>query len=179
MKPQIIYRLKNLPKFILLLIVLYCNYGYACSCTEEKIKFKAKIKRDFSASDLIIIGRVIEIREPNKSAFIKSSADPIINVFELKQSFKGKIKSRIVEIVSAASGASCGYVFNLKEEYLVYARKADFFKNITQNKFDFTTGLCSRNQNVRVLNKKEKIILQRLKRKKLKNHDIDAESSSA
>lgn len=158
----IIYRLT------FVLIFLISNNIYACSCIETKEKLKTKVKKGFKDADLVIIGKVIEIKEVNKDTLIKSSADPVIYVFELKQIFKEEINTSFIEVVSAASSASCGYVFNLGEEYLVYARKSDFYKNTTHNKFDFTTGLCSRNQKLNILHKKEQRVLNRLKRRSLR-----------
>jgi hypothetical protein len=120
-----------------------------------------KVEKGFNQSDLIISGKVVEIIIVNK-AKLKSSADPIIYKFELTKVIKGKIKKKIVEIASETMEMSCGYNFELGKSYLVYARKSTHFSKITNNKFDFVTSLCDRNQKVEKVNKKEFLELKKL-----------------
>jgi len=149
--------------FLLLLISLFLTTKtFACSCIFIKEPLSVKVEKAYNQADLILSGKVIEIKIVNK-ARMKSSADPIIYKFEVVSTIKGKIKKEVLEITSETSGASCGYKFELGESYLVYARKSTHFTKMTKNKFDFVTSLCDRNQKLRKVSKKELRKLKKLK----------------
>ncbi len=148
-------------KALILIFLLSFTKSFACSCVEIDESLSKKVERAFNQSDLIISGKVVDIIVVNNSK-IKSSADPIIYKFEILKKFKGKIEKQFIEIASEASRASCGYSFELGKSYLVYARKSTHFVKMTKNKFDFVTGLCSRNQELSGVRKKE---LRKLKRR--------------
>ncbi|MBV7270718.1 hypothetical protein [Winogradskyella luteola] len=147
--------------FILILVLIFSiTETFACSCIQTNEPLSKKVEKAFAQSDLIISGKVVEIKIVNK-ARMKSSADPIIYKFEITKTLKGKIEKEFIEIASETSGASCGYKFELGKSYLVYARKSTHFAKMTKNKFDFVTGLCDRNQKLNKVDKKE---LRKLKK---------------
>ena len=146
--------------FLLILIFLFSiTKTLACSCVGTNESLSKKVEKAFIQSDLIIIGKVIDIKIVNTGKF-KSSADPIIYKFEIIKAVKGKLKKEIIEIASETNGASCGYKFELGKSYLVYSRKSTHFSSMTNNKFDFVTSLCDRTQKLKNVNKNE---LQKLK----------------
>jgi hypothetical protein len=152
--------------FLLILIFLFSiTKTFGCSCIETNESLSKKVEKAFTKSDLIISGKVIDIKIVNKGE-LKSSADPIIYKFEIIKNIKGKIEKEVIEIVSKESTASCGYKFELGKSYLVYARKSNQFSYNTNNESDFVTSLCDRNQKLKNVNKKE---FQKLKKLDCKN----------
>ncbi len=154
--------------FLLILILVFSiTETFACSCIETNESLSKKVEKAFTQADFIISGKVVEINILNK-ARMKSSADPIIYKFEITKVIKGKIEKEIIEIASQTSGASCGYKFELGQSYLVYARKSSQFAEMTKNEFDFVTSLCTRNQKLNKVHKKELRNLIKLNCKKEK-----------
>ena len=130
---------------LILIVFLSVSESYTCTCGRNIESLFKQIKRDFQQSDLIFTGKVVEVITINKNEW-KSSADPIIYKFEVSEIIKGKIQSKIIEVASEMSGASCGYQFKLGRNYLVYSLKSKRFSKMTKNEFDFATGLCSGNK---------------------------------
>lgn len=146
---------------LLLISVFSLTTSFACSCIDIEQSLSKKVEQAYSQSDLIISGKVINIEIVNKGT-ITSSADPLIYKFEVIKFIKGELKTEIIEIASERSGASCGYTFQLGKSYLVYARKSNHFSAKTHNEFDFVTGLCTRNQSLKDVKRKEFRKLKRL-----------------
>lgn len=164
-----IIKLTNMKKtFLLILFFIFSiNETFACSCIKMNESLSKKVEKAFTQADLIISGKVVEIKIVNK-ARMKSSADPIIYRFEIIKTIKGKIEKEIIEITSETSGASCGYKFELGKSYLVYARKSTHFAKMTKNESDFVTSLCDRNQKLSKVHKKELRKLEKLSSKNKK-----------
>lgn len=152
---------------LIFLFVFSITKTFACSCVETNGSLTEKVRKAFTESDLIISGKVIDIKIVNTGK-IKSSADPAVYKFEITKTIKGKLEKKVIEIASAESGTSCGYKFELGESYLVYARKSTHFSSKTKNEFDFVTGLCDRNQKLNKVKKKELRKLKKLNCKKNK-----------
>jgi hypothetical protein len=95
------------------MLVVVPRTGYACSCAESP-----SVEEELKQKTAVFSGKVIKIEEKNK--LIRSSADPVSVLFEVKHSWKGVNQSQVM-VYTAMSSASCGYEFNLKTEYLVYA----------------------------------------------------------
>jgi hypothetical protein len=154
--------------FLLVLILLFSiTKSFACSCAETNESLSKKVEKAFTKSDLIISGKVIDVKIVNKARII-SSADPIIYKFEITKIIKGKLNKQVVEIASEERGARCGYKFELGKSYLVYGRKSTHFSSQTNNEFDFVTSLCDRNQKLEIVDKKEFRKLKKLNCKKEK-----------
>jgi len=150
-----------------LVLLLSATKTFACSCIETNESISKKITKEFDQSDLIITGKVIDIKIVNKEKQ-KSSFDPIIYKFEVLKNIKGALKTKVIDIVSVESGASCGYKFELGKSYLVYSKKSVYYSSKTKNEYDFATGLCKRNQKLKNVSKKEFRKLEKLSAKKKK-----------
>jgi len=107
---------------------LYPDHSYACSCAS------LTPQEAYEIADIVFAGRVYEVNNPSAGAKIQSSASLVQNSFEVKEVWKGAL-DWTVDIRAAQSTASCGYVFAVDEEYLVYAiDRGDWLE----------TGLCNR-----------------------------------
>lgn len=140
----------------LLVLLLAMTRTFACSCARTAGPLSYKVGESFSKSDLIITGKVVDIED------VKTGYS-MIYTFEVTEMIKGEAQKKTIEIISNRNGASCGYVFKLGQSYLVYARMSTRFTSKTNNDFDFTTSLCSRNQQLQNLDKKELRMLNKLK----------------
>ncbi|MAM27468.1 MAG: hypothetical protein CMC13_00445 [Flavobacteriaceae bacterium] len=139
---------------LILLISISTTEIIACTCAREKASLERKVKTEFNRSDLIFTGKVIsKVTKTNEEYF--SLADPTIYTFEIIEKIKGTFQSTNVEIVSEESGASCGYNFEIGQQYLVYSINSDQFTSTTANKHDFVTDLCRRNQKINTIDKRE------------------------
>jgi len=152
---------------IVLFLIFISTESFACSCGGRHESLSKQVKRSFDNTDLIFTGKVIKITEINNS-LLKSSADPIIYTFEIIQVIKGQVQKKNIEIASAISSASCGYNFRIGKSYLVYSRKSTRYSKLTKNKFYFSTSLCSRNQFLSKVSKKEFRKLKELNTRKEK-----------
>jgi len=86
-------------------------------------------------ADTAFVGRVISHVGPQQG-LIRSSADPVTYTFEVEASVKGDIGEQ-VEVVSAASGASCGFEFGIPN-----GERAGILLHL-DNHGNFRSGLCS------------------------------------
>lgn len=151
--------MKNTICCIALLFFPFFNKTYACSCSEELLSLRKLVKSEYTTSDLIFAGEVIEKEDTNKSKR-KSTMDIIVYTFKITKLFKGDLKTEFVKIRSYRDSASCGYNFKKGIKYLVYS---DYMPVLdTQN---LQTGTCKRNQiyenviqkEIDILNKKSKV----------------------
>ena len=140
-----------------------------CTCFAEKESLKKKVTKGFHQSDLIFTGNVIEVEPISRSERVQSSADPVIYTFEIIKKIKGVFEKRVIEIVSARGGSSCGYTFQIGKTYMVYANQSNYYSTTTKNENDYTTNICKRNNHVARVTKKEKRILDRMSIKVSKN----------
>ncbi len=91
--------------------------AYACSCIapdspqEELQKFGS-----------VFAGKVTKIEEKHSNADIISSADPVFVTFDVNTVWKGS-QSDTITIQTALMSASCGFNFEDKLEYIVYANE--------------------------------------------------------
>tara|TARA_R110002072_G_scaffold132683_1_gene272900 strand:+ start:789 stop:1196 length:408 start_codon:yes stop_codon:yes gene_type:complete len=100
---------------------------FACKCKETKFQ------EGYSNSDLVFVGKVIDIKDYIKGCKNDECTDYLV-VFEITRTLKGN--SDNVTIHTFKDSGGCGYPFRYDEEYLVYADKSD------EN--SFRVGLCSR-----------------------------------
>ncbi len=112
--------------FCFLLLWLLVEYSYACSCTTSR-----GVEDAISTYDTIFSARVIDKKLERESETYFSSADPVTVSFEVYESWKGT-NTQNISLTTMAGGASCGYYFEVGQEYLVYSY------NVT------SVGLCSR-----------------------------------
>lgn len=144
------------------IVFLSLSKAIACTCISEKESLKKKVKKEFLRSDVIFTGNVTAITDLKKRSNRYSSGDPIQYTFEIIEQIKGVDTKRKIQIISARSGSSCGYRFQIGKTYMVYAMGSDYYSKDTGNKLDYSTSICSRNNHVARVSKKEKRILRKL-----------------
>jgi ribosomal protein L18 len=87
----------------------------------------------------VFAGRVIDVIQPNpveRNSNRRRPSNPTSEVkviFEVSRVWKGQRRPRIV-VMTSSSSASCGYSFQKREQYLVYA---------STQESQLQTGLCS------------------------------------
>ena len=68
----------------------------------------------------VFAGRVVRIYEPGWWKTIRTGSDPLEITFEVERVWKGDVPSKVT-VETRVSEASCGYDFDRRERYLVYA----------------------------------------------------------
>jgi len=104
--------------------------AYACSCVGGDAK--AKLER----SNLVFLGKVIEIGDVNKDS---SKMPERRYVFEVEKSWKGAPDHQVTLYSYDGAEASCGYKFDLNQTYLVYTYQEEGSDKTPR------TNLCSGN----------------------------------
>ena len=113
---------------VVALISLSANSAFACRCATPPPP-----KQSLAKSKAVFLGKVIRIEKTKPRDFGVS----VLRVtFEVSRNFKNVTK-RQVDVITSASGASCGYNFTKGKTYLVYCLTAGGEKSLT-------TNLCSR-----------------------------------
>lgn len=113
-----------------LLVIFQAASAYACSCLPRTPQ------QHFETSEAVFAGRVIDIVQPNPEGQGSRQRRPTSEVkviFEVSRIWKGQKRPRIV-VMTSNSSASCGYSFQKREQYLVYASRQES---------QLGTGLCS------------------------------------
>lgn len=117
-----------------ILFLLLFNGSFACVCSDNPT-----IKKSYDASDLVIIGSVVEIEHKAFSKLIPDSTIRIDNfkyysdsimfnqphltvvTFKVQQIYKTDTTIKVMEIVTPRSHAACGYTnFKIGEKYIVF-----------------------------------------------------------
>ena len=111
---------KKLLNVVSLLAIFQATAAYACSCLPRTPQ------QYFESAQAAFAGRVIDIIQPNPASEFRV-------IFEVSRVWKGERRPRIV-VITSNSSASCGYSFQKREQYLVYASRQDS---------QLGTGLCS------------------------------------
>ena len=122
-------RKKFLPaSFLVLLLFLFAgSSAYACSCALPKPPCQTVWE-----ADAVFVGTVLSVKTTDKGlASFESRAIKI----SVDESFRG-VASTEVELFTASIGASCGYRFDVGQQYLVYGYKGDTGR--------LTTSICTR-----------------------------------
>lgn len=81
--------------------VVQAPAAQACSCAARDTG------RALAGADGAFVGTLTQRDDPHRDAEVVSSMRPVVHHFEVEQAVKGELDDRI-EVVSAASGASCG-----------------------------------------------------------------------
>lgn len=150
--------INNKVKYIVLLFIItvcpFFNFfavrGYACSCDGPNT-----IKEELDLSSTVFSGKVVVIIDENKNKSIQSSADPIAVYFKVNEYWKGPNQSPIT-VYTVRNTESCGYEFELNQEYLVYANESN--GEIQVNYCSKTTPLSLAENDLSELGKGEKPI---------------------
>lgn len=95
------------------------NTSFACDCVEPY-----PVKDELNRSSAVFSGKVVKMVDENKNKLIQSSADPIAVQIEVKETWKGLNQKQLL-VYTERNSASCGYEFDLDNEYLVYAMEVD------------------------------------------------------
>lgn len=139
---------------LILLFLPFFNFfsvtGYACSCDGPNT-----VKEELDFSSTVFSGKVVEIIDENKNKSIQSSTDPISVHFEVNEYWKGPNQSPIT-VYTVRNTESCGYEFELNQEYLVYANESN--GEIQVNYCSKTTPLSLADKDLSELGKGEKPI---------------------
>ena len=101
-------------------VIFQANAADACSCLPRTPQ------QSFESAQAVFAGRVIDVIQPNPDSEVKV-------IFEVSRVGKGQKRPRIV-VMTSSSSASCGYSFQKREQYLVYASRQES---------QLGTGLCS------------------------------------
>src|SRR5690606_41477990 len=88
---------------------------HACSCAEPP-----PVEEALERATRVFSGEVIEIVDPGKNKWIRSSNEPIEVIVKVDRVWKGNV-GRQATVTTALSTASCGYPFAIGESYLIYA----------------------------------------------------------
>lgn len=103
--------------------------SYACSCIQPGTAIE-----ELERSDFVFSGKVIDIIDSKKDAIEQSSADLIEIHFEVSNTWKGVNETEVL-FYTERDSASCGFNFNINDEYLVYVNEYEGKK---------TVSLCSK-----------------------------------
>lgn len=91
--------------------------AFACSCAPSP-----SVAASLSSAAAVFSGKVTKVDAPQGQVI--SSADPVTVTFAVQKVWKGATESQLV-VTTALDSASCGYNFELGQEYLVYADQND------------------------------------------------------
>lgn len=131
--------------FTSIVMVFLPTSSYACSCAEPPTVKDAQAQ----PRAVIFSGKVSEI-DQSKDFLTQSSAEPVGILFEVQRSWQNINNSEAI-VYTAKSSASCGYEFNLQEEYLVYAYEHD--GKLKTNICSRTTTLATAQSDLYILGK--------------------------
>src|SRR5262249_47611344 len=102
------------PLVALAVLAAAAPYARACSCAPSD--FYA----DFAASNAIFIGEVLDISSPG------TEDPPLVSVtMRVETTWKGELPTPTTHVLTASSGASCGFSFRVGARYLVYAYRPE------------------------------------------------------
>lgn len=142
--------------FLSLILLIFLNKTYACSCAEDKqLSLRKMVHSEYEDSELIFVGKVMDIEDTNKDKR-KSTMDFIVYTFRIKKIYKGEIQTKFIKVKSHRDGTSCGFIFKRGITYLVYSDLAKF-----PNATNLQTDICKRNQMYDNVNTKEINLLNR------------------
>ncbi len=111
--------------------------AFACSCVVNPNESPEEAVKDALAkSTAVFAGKVVDLKVPVPTGSVISTADPVTITFQVSEVWKGPAYRRLV-IHTARSEVSCGYEFQMGQEYLVYAYGLET---------KLETNLCWRNQ---------------------------------
>ncbi|MDF0728527.1 hypothetical protein PY093_17980 [Cytobacillus sp. S13-E01] len=104
---------------------------FACSCLQPP-----PVEVELERKTAIFSGKVIKIEDT--TTFNQSSGDLLKVIFEVKSSWKGINQPQAI-VYTTRDSASCGFNFNLNEDYVVYAYSEED---------KLMTGLCERTKSL-------------------------------
>lgn len=155
-------------KNLLLILLISSINTFACSCIKRSESLKSNINREFKSSIAIFKGKVINKKIYRVNEKFLSSGDIIAYTFLISKIYKGEIFKKEIVIKSNRGSESCGYIFKLNKNYLVYS---NFYGIDTENtnKNDLFTSICHRTDLLKNVKRKELRLLKKLHKKRKKN----------
>lgn len=108
-------------------LLLTPGRALACLCVAPGLPAE-----EMARSAAVLAGRVLRIDAPRGG--MVSTGDPVHVVFQVERVWKGPAVHNLV-IVTARHSVSCGFPFEVGQEYLVYARAVEG---------ELHTSICSR-----------------------------------
>ena len=120
-------------KIVLFITSLFAfKTNYFCSC------IPITVKENIKKSDAIFIGKILEVDTINSFSenFLKfkwstpdSGAYYLSHLvkLEIKKRFKNKSLTDTIVIMTGNGGGDCGFHFELKRDYLIYANEQTYF----------------------------------------------------
>jgi hypothetical protein len=91
--------------------------AFACSCLPSP-----SVAASLSESAAVFSGTVTKVEGPQGQNI--NSADPVTVTFAVQKVWKGAAEAQLI-VTTARDSASCGYNFELGQDYLVYANQND------------------------------------------------------
>src|SRR5699024_5073193 len=106
-----------LMSILILFILAIPKKSHACDCriSEDPLAEKEMYDGVFS-------GEVVEIVDKAKNKRIQSSADLLEVRLTIKETWKG-VEQTAITLFTERDSASCGFPFEVGEEYLIYANQ--------------------------------------------------------
>jgi hypothetical protein len=102
--------MKKATLLVALFLTLIQLNAFACKCRQQTIE------ENMASADHVFSGKVMKIK--------KSQSSLTVFVRVAKQ-FKGKIRFKTIEIMTASESAACGVNFQKGKEYVIYANNGD------------------------------------------------------
>lgn len=116
-----------------ILFIVQPQSSYACSCAQI-----SSVEDALHMKTAVFSGKVVKVNENEKGKKVISSADPVEITLEVDRVWKGEVgRSQIV--YTAIGEESCGFTFQMGNEYVVYAHS----KTSNGNE-QLETHLCDR-----------------------------------
>lgn len=145
--------------FILFFILSFFSIkAFACNCNPG-----GTIESNVVAADVIVKARILSISYSDKldTFNVVVEGDPksvfskywkfYVKIYKVvvEETYKGKLKSDTISIVTGMNGASCGLTMNVNDTYIVYGSRKDYlgFSSVQRNATDgklIWTNTCTR-----------------------------------
>lgn len=150
--------MRELTVILFLIASLFSIKTFACNCNPG-----GTIESNIQAADVIIKARILSISYSDKldTFNVVIEGDPK-NVFSkywkfyvkiykviVEETYKGKLKSDTISIVTGMNGAHCGLVMNINDTFIIYGTTKDYlgFSSVQRNATDgklIWTNTCTR-----------------------------------
>lgn len=140
---QIVRTINILTTILLLELVLNVTPTWACSCFPLRSP-----NEEMNESTAVFSGQVIRINIPDHFGGMRSVGNPLTATFTVYKIWKGPHKNPIV-IQTTRDSASCGYNFEVGQEYLVYSYGSP--SNLQTNICTRTTSLDNANVDLQAI----------------------------
>jgi len=109
-------------QILFILFTLITISVFSCSCP-----FPETAKEEIKKSDFVIVGKVIS------KSWIKSEDGNYFHIeVELKESFKGDFKTKMISLKTGPPLPSCGFNFKVGKIYAIYAYCSEIGINTSQ-----------------------------------------------